>query len=877
MDLQHSDAVVFMGSNMAECHPVGFKWPMKAKARGATLIHVDPRFTRTSAMCDYYVPMRSGTDIVFLGALINYVITNNKYLEEYVKEFTNAATLINEGFKDTDDPGQDGFFSGYNPQTRAYERTTWQYQTDQAPVRVPEAPLGQTPEVREGQERPPSPLPGVGARPGQLGAGTIVGANFAELIANRLPGTPKVDKALQDKNSVFQILKRHYARYTPEMVEKICGTPKDLFLKVAETITANSGKDKTTAFVYAVGWTQHTTGVQLIRTAGILQALLGNIGRPGGGIMALRGHATIQGCTDIATLYNIHPGYLNTPNANANHDTLRDYILTETQPTSFWSNTPAYVISQLRAWFGDAGTPENDYLYDTLPKITADHSHLPIFVEMAEGKIKGMIVTGQNPATSINSSFQRKAMRNLDWMVVLDSYETETAAFWRDVVYNDVDGKRVSPKDIKTEIFFVPAAHIAEKDGSMTQTQRTVQWHDKAADPPGDARSDLFFWYDLGKRLKRRYASSTAPRDLAIRHMTLDYDPAPAEVAEWKHKDEPSAFKIFTEINGFDWKTKAPLNSFASLTADGNTACGAWIYTGMLQVVQGQIVNRARMTPGKNDGWVSPNWGWAWPGNRHQLYNRASADAAGNPWSPRKKFTYWDAAARTWKNDSGEGIDFVLTKAPDAAANPRGIGVAFHSGAAPFLLKTDGKAWLFAPTGTSDGPLPTHYEPWESPVKNLLYKQDQNPITKIWNVEGNKYNEFAGNEFPTVITTYRLTEHHLSGVMSRWLPWLAELMPELFVEMSPEFAAEKGITNGEYVTVSSSRGKTHARALVTKRLRPFNLDGKVVHQVGMPWHWGYMGISTGDIANNTTALVADPNVSIHEGKAFTCKIEKGKV
>ena len=876
MDLQHSDAIVFMGSNMAECHPVGFKWPMKAKARGATLIHVDPRFTRTSAMCDHYVPMRSGTDIVFLGALINYVLSNNKYMEEYVKEFTNASTLINEGFKDTDDPGQDGFFSGYNPQTRAYDRTTWQYQTDGAPPRVaePSTPTGQQKEGQEPQQQQPG-----STRPFGLGGGSIVGANFAELIANRLPGVPKTDATLQDRNTVFQILKRHYARYTPEMVERICGTPKDLFMKVAETITANSGREKTTAFVYAVGWTQHTTGVQLIRTAGMLQALLGNIGRPGGGIMALRGHATIQGCTDVATLYNIHPGYLSTPDATKNHDTLRDYILTETQPTSFWSNTPAYMISQLRAWFGDAGTPENDYLYDTLPKITGDHSHLPLFVEMAEGKIKGMIVTGQNPATSINSSFQRKAMRNLDWLVVLDSYETETAAFWRDIVYNDVDGTRVSPKDIKTEIFFIPAAHIAEKDGSMTQTQRTVQWHDKASDPPGDARSDLFFWYDLGKRLKRRYANSTAPRDLGIKHMTLDYEPTPAEVAEWKHKDEPSAFKIFTEINGFDWKTKAPLNSFANLTADGNTACGAWIYTGMLQVVSGQMVNRARMTPGKNDGWVSPNWGWAWPGNRHQLYNRASADAQGNPWSIAKKFTYWDARATppTWKNDTGEGIDFTPTKAPNTAANPRGIGIAFHSGAAPFLLKTDGKAWLFAPTGTSDGPLPTHYEPWESLVKNLLYKQDQNPISKIWNVEGNKYNEFAGTEFPTVITTYRLTEHHLSGTMSRWLPWLAELMPELFVEMSPEFAGEKGIANGDYVTVRTARGKTHARALVTKRLRPFNLDGKVVHQVGMPWHWGYMGIATSDIANNTTALVADPNVSIHEGKAFTCKIEKGKV
>ena len=869
MDLQNSDCIVFMGSNMAECHPVGFKWPMKAKARGATLIHVDPRFTRTSAMCDTYVPIRSGTDIAFLGGLVNYIISNKKHFEDYVVNFTNAGTLINAGFKDTED--NDGFFSGYNPQTRAYDRTTWQYQTSKAPERVPEPPAGGTGQQKEGQEST-NPPPNTGTSPGS----SIKGANFAALIANRLPGVPLQDKTLQDPQSVFQILKRHYARYTPEMVERICGTPKELFLKVAEALVANSGREKTSAFVYAVGWTQHTTGVQLIRTAGLVQLLLGNIGRPGGGIMALRGHATIQGCTDIASLYNIHPGYLNTPDASKSHNTLLDYILTETQPTSFWSNTPAYFISQLKAWFGDAATADNDYLYDTLPKITADHSHFPVFVEMSQGKIKGMIVTGQNPATSINAHFQRDAMAKLEWLVVLDSYETETAVFWK--TNAGLTDEQV--KNVKTEVFFLPAAHIAEKDGSMTQTQRTVQYHTKAADPLGDARSDLFFWYDLGKRLKKFYATNrpTAKNYAAIKNMTLDYEPDPEEVAEWIHKDEPSAYKIFKEINGYDVKTKQVLNTFGLLKDDGSTACGAWIYTGMLQAgADGKVTNRAAMTPGKNDGWVSPNWGWAWPANRHQLYNRASADPAGKPWSERKKYTYWDAAARTWKNDSGEGIDFTPTKAPETAANPTGIGVAFHSGADPFLLKKDGKGWLFAYEGLSDGPLPTHYEPWESPVKNLLYKQDRNPITKIYDVPGNKYNEFAGSAFPTVITTYRLTEHHLSGTMTRWLPWLAELMPELFVEISPELAKEKDIHNGEYLTVVSERGRTEARALVTKRMRPFLIDGKTVHQVGMPWHWGYQGISTGDVANNVTALVADPNVTIHEGKAFTCRIEKGRV
>ncbi len=859
MDLQHSDAIVFMGSNMAECHPCGFKWPMKAKAKGATLIHVDPRFTRTSAMCDQYVPIRSGTDIAFLGGLVNYILTNKKYFNDYMVAFTNAATLINAGFKDTEE--NDGFFSGYNPQTRAYDRATWQYQTSKAPERVAEPPAGGTGQQKEGQETPNLAAPV---------AGTVKGVNFAALIANRLPGPPLQDKTLNDPNTVFQILKRHYARYTPEMVEKICGTPKELFIKVADTLIANSGRDKTSAFVYAVGWTQHTTGVQLIRTAGLVQLLLGNIGRPGGGIMALRGHSSIQGCTDIASLYNIHPGYLNTPDASKTHDTLLNYILTETQPTSFWSNTPAYVISQLKAWFGDAATADNDYFYDTLPKITGDHSHLPVMVEMSQGKIQGMILTGQNPATSLNAGFQRAAMSKLKWLVVLDMYETESSVFWK---HTEADAK-----DVQTEVFFIPAAHIAEKDGSMTQTQRTIQYHHKTADPPGDARSDLFFWYDLGQRLKKLYAGGrTGAKNVdAIKNMTLDYAPDPAEVSEWIHKDEPSAFKIFKEINGYDYKTKQPLNSFANLLADGSTACGAWIYTGQLQLVNGQLVNRGEMNPGKNDGWVSPNWGWAWPANRHQLYNRASADPAGNPWSEKKKYTYWDAAAKTWKNDAGEGIDFTLTKDPATPANPNGIGVAFHSGSDPFLLKKDGKGWLFASEGLSDGPIPTHYEPWESPVKNLLYKQDRNPLAKVYDVPNNKYNEFAGAQFPTVITTYRLTEHHLSGTMTRWLPWLAELMPELFVEISPELAKEKGIANGEYLRVITERGTTEAKALVTKRLRPLTVNGETVHQVGMPWHWGYQGIATGDIANTVTAFVADPNVTIHEGKAFTCRIEKGR-
>ncbi len=840
MDLQNSDWIVFMGSNMAECHPVGFKWPMLAKKRGATLIHVDPRFTRTSAMCDLYVPIRAGTDIAFLGGLVNYILENRKWFLEYVVNYTNAATLINADFKDTED--NDGFFSGWDPNNRTYNNASWQYQRNAPPERVPEDPSSK---------------------------------DWASLIANRLPGQPKEDRSLGDKNTVFQILRRHYSRYTPEMVEKICGTPKDLFLKVAQIITENSGKERTGAFTYAVGWTQHTYGVQLIRTAGIVQLLLGNIGRPGGGIMALRGHASIQGSTDVATLYHSLVGYLNMPSALRPHDTLKDWILAETQPTSFWSNTPSYIISQLKEHFGDAATKENDYGYDWLPKITGDHSHMPVMVEMAEGKIKGAIIWGQNPATSLNASFQRKALSNLDWLAVIDLHETETAAFWK---APDAD-----PTKIKTEVYFLPAAHIAEKSGSMTQTQRTLQWHEKAVDPPGEARGDLWYWWHLGRRMRKIYASSTRPRDNGIKNMAWDYDPDPKEAERFRVKDEPDAKKILWALNGFKWaktwedRAKNLLGTFADLKDDGSTAGAAWIYTG---VTPNATTNRAEMTPGKNDGWRSAGWGWAWPANRAQLYNRASADQDGNPWSQRKKYTYWDDQAKAWRNVAGDGIDFGAAKAPSTAPNPKGVGINFHSGRDPFLLKTDGKGWLFAPVGLVDGPMPAHYEPWESPVRNALYKQDRNPVAKVWNVEGNKYNEFAGDKFPIVISTYRLTEHHLSGAMSRWLPWLAELMPELFVELSPELAKEKGITNGGWVRVTTERGEVFARALVTKRMRPFVLKGagangtdRTVHEIGMPWHWGYMGVAVGDVVNNVSALVGDPNVSIHEGKAFTCQVE----
>ena len=483
---------------------------------------------------------------------------------------------------------------------------------------------------------------------------------FTDLLLQKIPGRPKTDPTLKDPHTVFQIMKRHYKRYTPEMVEKVCGCPKEKFLQVAETLLNNSGRDKTSNIVYAVGWTQHTVGVQIIRCAGMLQELLGNIGRPGGGVLALRGHATIQGSTDIATLYHSLPGYLNMPDARKNHDTLKDFILTESVPlaTSYWGNYPKFAVSYFKAQWGDAATKENNYGYDYHPKITGDHSHLPMFVDMMNGKIKGFFVMGQNPAVGgQNARFQRKALAKLDWMVVRDFFETETSAFWRNSP--EVTEGEVKSSDIKTEVFFLPAAMVSEMEGSFTNTQRLLQQHEKAADPPDDARSDIWFTYHLGKQLKKMYANS--PRTATGRSGTFywDYEPEPAEVANFRIKDEPSAYKVLKEINGYTWADKKPLPTFALLKEDGSTVCGAWIYTG---VIPEEGVNKARSR--KGDDWISPDWGFAWPANRHIMYNRASADLQGRPWSEKKKLIYWDPNKEV--------------KTPDGKDEPRLMGLSFR-------------------------------------------------------------------------------------------------------------------------------------------------------------------------------------------------------
>ncbi len=851
-DLANSDCILIMGSNMAEAHPVGFRWPMKAKEKGATLLHVDPRFTRTSALCDLHVGIRAGTDIAFLGGLIHYILTQDRWFKEYVLAYTNAAMIVQEGYQDTEDLG--GLFSGYDPAGRKYDPAEghWGY----SPARSAER----------------------GARSGETGAGNVPNAPHSEFRVPRLQ-----DPTLQHPRCVMQILRRHFARYTPETVAQVCGCKPEEVVRVAELLCANSGRERTSAVVYAVGWTQHTTGVQIIRTAGILQLLLGNVGRPGGGIMAMRGHASIQGSTDIPTLYDLLPGYLPQPAADDRHATLDSYVAQEGLPTGYWANFRKFIVSLLKAWYGDAADASNDYRFGWLPRIDGNYSQLFTFDRMARGEMKGYFLFGQNPGGGgPNAKLHRAGLRQLDWLVVLDWFETESAVFWK----NDPTGP--PPSEIKTEVFFIPAAAGPEKDGTLTNTQRLLQWHDKALDPPGDCRSDAWFVYNLGKRLKQLYAGSTDTKDQPLLHLTWDYDfaapPPLPDGSTSRIEGEPDVGRVLQEINGFHAGPACRagpeippgrrdlLTGFAELKDDGTTACGCWVYSGVFPEPGRNRARERRL--GENP--LQPEWGFAWPHNRRIMYNRASADPEGRPWSERKKLLWWDAERRRWVGL--DEPDFESEKSPDYVPPPDARGMAAIAGTAPFIMKPDGLGWLYAPGVVKDGPLPTHYEPVESPVGNLLYPaQTSNPAAQFSEGPLNVIAHAPTAEYPVVATTFRLTEHYLSGPMSRFNSWLNELQPEMFVELSPELAAEKGIEPGGWVTVRTPRGQVEARALVTRRLQPLLIEGRVVHQIGLPIHWSFAGESVGATANDLTSLVSEPNVSIHEAKAFACQVSAGRL
>lgn len=850
---------------MAECHPVGFQWVMEAKARGATVIHVDPRFTRTSAVADIHVPLRAGSDIAFLGGLIHHVLENDKWFHEYVIAYTNAPMILREDFRDTED--LDGLFSGFDAESRHYDPSTWQYEG--ANVAAAAGQRDQWTATSKDEQTEAASAAGRRNRDNSMmetsGAG---GGTFH--------GTPRRDDTLAHPRCVFQVLKRHFSRYTPEVVAQICGITEPEFRRVADALTSNSGRERTSAFVYAVGWTHHTVGVQYIRTAAILQLLLGNIGRPGGGIMALRGHASIQGSTDIPTLFNILPGYLPMPHAHEHLD-LASYVASGAGSTGFWGNMDAYAVSLLKAWWGDAAIADNDFCFGYLPRLTSGHSNYDTVLKQVDGKGEGYFVVGENPAVgTANSTMNVMGLANLKWLVVRDFQLIESATFWKDGP--EIESGRLRAEDIATEVFFLPAAAHTEKDGSFTNTQRMLQWHHKAVDPQGDQRSELWFYFHLGRIIREKLSQqakdtgSEDPRDRPVLDLTWDY-PTHGPLAE------PSAEAVLAEINGFDAEGD-PLSSYTALKADGSTRCGCWIYCGCYADGQNQP---ARRKPGREQSWVAPEWGWAWPANRRILYNRASADPDGKPWSERKAYVWWDADQGKWV---GHDVpDFTATtppgyRPPDDAQREDAI-----AGNEPFIMQADGRAWLYVPAGLADGPLPTHYEPAESPLPNQLYGQQANPARRLFPHPLNRYapppDRHGGNggdpsAYPFVFTTYRLTEHHTAGGMSRWLPYLAELQPEFFCEVSPQLAAERGLEHRGWATIISPRGAIEARVVVTERVRPVRAGGRTIHQIGLPYHWGHNGLSTGDSANELLPIILDPNVHIQPTKADVCDIRPGR-
>lgn len=819
IDIKNSDCIMIMGGNAAECHPMAFKWVTKAmEERGAKLIVVDPRFTRSASKAHIYAPIRAGTDIAFIMGMVNYVIENELYHEEYVKEYTNASLLIKPEFD-----FKDGLFSGYDETKRKYDEATWGYQTKEVT------------EVKEGKR-----------------------VTVTE---------PLRDMTLTDSNCVFQLLKEHASRYTPEMVEKITGCPKEKFLDVCKEFSKTGDPEKTGTILYAMGWTQHTVGTENIRAFAMLQLLLGNIGRPGGGVNALRGEPNVQGSTDHALLFHILPGYL--PVAKVG-DTFRGYADKFTVDratknvlpgsTSWWRNGEKYIVSLLKEWWGDAAQPENDFRFDWLPKIGKGHkgggySHIALFEAMYDGVIKGFIILGQNPAVGgPNSNIECKALDKLEWLVDLNLWETETNAFWK--------RPGVDPTDIQTEVFRLPAADSVEKDGSITNSGRWIQWRWKGAEPLGDCKSDLEIIDLIFKELKRLYETEGGPNAEAITNLNWDYG------------DPPSAEEVARACNGYVWPDRSKLvKNFTVLAADGTTACGNWLFSGSFAEDGTNLMQRR--TPETEGIGNNLEWAFAWPLNRRIVYNRASCDLEGKPWNPNIPEIWWDPN----KVDPKTGLPGMWTgnDVPDfpAAKAPTAVG-----GNLPAIMLNEGVFKLFAPC--KEGPFPEHYEPLESPVKNLMSAEQINPAIFLWHKVNPEDKVGTSGEYPLVATTYRITEHWQTGIMTRNQPWLAELMPEMFVEMSEELAEEKGIENGDWVKVVTARGEVEAVAIVTPRFKPLTVDGKKIHQVGLPWCYGYVGYTTGGpkklnyAANQLTPHIGDANTMIQESKAFLCDIRKVK-
>jgi formate dehydrogenase major subunit len=784
IDFRNADVILNMGGNVAENHPVSFKWIQAAKDKGAIFIHVDPRFTRTSTKADIFVRLRSGTDIAFLGGMIKYILDHNLYDEFYVKNYTNAPFIVNPKYS-----FEDGLFSGYDPSKRAYDKSYWALEKDEK-------------------------------------------------------GIPKKDMTLQDPRCVFQLLKKHYSRYTLERVSQITGTPTADLEKVYKVYGSTGTPDKAGTELYAMGWTQHTVGVQNIRAMSIIQSLLGNMGIAGGGINALRGESNVQGSTDQGLLFHILPGYLPTPRAQL--ATLADYNKTTPQTkdprsVNWWRHRPKYVVSFLKSMFGDKATKENDFGYSWLPKLdpTQDASWLNLFDEMYKGTFTGFFAWGMNPAcSSANAGKIRQALAKLDWMVNVNVFDSETGEFWR--------GPGMNPKKVKTEVFQLPCAAFLEKEGSISNSGRWMQWRYKAANPPGEARPDGDIIYELFKKVKALYEKEKGAFPEPILNLKWDYETS-------GHFD---IHKVAKEINGYDLTTGKLVPNFVALKDDGTTSCGNWLYSASYTEA-GNMAARRKKTDPTGLG-LYPEWAWCWPLNRRIIYNRASVDLEGNPRDPKRPLLRWDPAGKKWIGD-----------VPDNAVPPMGT-----DGAYPFIMKPDGVASIFGP-GLADGPFPEHYEPLECPIeKNLMSSQRINPVVKIF--EGGP-DTFAtcDPKYPFVCTTYRVTEHWQTGVLTRWLPWLIEAEPQVFCEISLELAKLRGIKNGDRVIVETQRGRLEAVAIVTSRLKPFNVAGQTVHQIGLPWHFGWLHPKDGgDSANLLTPTIGDPNTMIPESKAFMANVRK---
>jgi formate dehydrogenase major subunit len=794
VDIKNTDMMLIMGGNPAENHPCGFKWPIEAKRqRNAKMIVVDPRFTRTAAVADLFLQIRAGADIAFLGGFIKYALENNRIAREYVANYTNAAYLIKDGFK----LPEDGLYSGWDAATGAYDRSSWNYED----------------------------------------------------------AAKSYDLTLEHPRSVFQLLKHHYSRYTPEIVERITGIPKDQFLKAADLFTSirkDGDMKKAATIIYAVGWTHHSSATQIIRTAAILQLLLGNVGRAGGGVNALRGHANIQGATDLAGVFDILPGYLKMPTPA---DTGIDAYLKRTTPpgaspqawTSFnyWSNTGKFTVSFLKAMYGDAARKDNDWAFHYLPKIDRKYSWTEIWDDMYAGKIKGLLAFGMN-GVSIGPNTRKNidALKKADWLVVCEIYPDETSEFWR------APGTTAEEmKQIATTVYRLPGASFAEKDGTFVNSARWLQWKNAAVPPPGDARLDHEILARIFLKVRELYAKDGGAFPDPILNTAWTYT----------NPESPSLSEVAKEINGKDLQTGQQVSGFGMLRDDGTTACGNWIYSGSWTEAGPQMQRRGTDDPSGLG--IYPNWAWSWPANRRVLYNRASCDPAGNPWDPSRKQIWWNESRGMW---AGNDVpDFK------ADSHPKD-----HMG--PFIMNPEGVGRLFAPL--NDGPFPEHYEPFESPIANPLHpNQSTNPAARQFKSAADKLAK-SGDGYDVVCTTYRLTEHYHYWTKNN--PMNVQLVPEPFIEIPAELGDALGVRGGEKLKVSSARGHYIAKAMVTRRIKPMQIDGKKVYQIGIPIHWGFRGISEDagrtalTLVNQLSPAVIDPNAYTPEFKGFLVKVEK---